>query len=306
MEMHQLRYFVAAADLGSFTRAAEYCLVSQPSLSQQIAKLEQELGQPVFERLGRKITLTDAGVVLLEHARKILALAEEAKIRIADQHEQGIGRVTVAAIPTVGPYVLPAVLKHYAQVCPNASLDVYEEVTENAVRMCREGEVDAALLALPLDEPPLQAEPLLRDELLVALPSKHRLAARETIALEDLTEEPFILLNEMHCLTGDVLAFCRQRSFRPRVTCRGSQLTTVQQMIALGYGVSLLPRLAADADTSKQRVYRPLLERPTRTIALVWNPRRHQSRLAAQLLETVRECVANLSSNSLLRSGELH
>lgn len=301
MEMHQLRYFVAAAELGNFTRAAEHCLVSQPSLSQQIAKLEQELRQPLFERLGRKIALTDAGRVLLEHARKVLALVEDAKSCIADQHERGVGRVTVVAIPTVGSYLLPAVLKQYARICPNATLEVYEEVTENAVRMCLDGEADAALLALPLDEPPLQAEPLLRDELLVALPRDHPLVGKASIALEDLAEEPFILLNEMHCLTGDVLAFCRQRSFRPRVTCRGSQVATIQQLIALGYGVSLLPRLAADADQSKQRVYRPLIERPMRTVALVWNPRRHQSRLARQLLETIRACVAERVSSDPAR-----
>jgi LysR family hydrogen peroxide-inducible transcriptional activator len=288
MEMHQLQYFVKAAELENFTRAAEYCLVSQPSLSQQIGKLEAELGQPLFERRGRRVVLTDAGRILLEYAHKVLALAEEAKSRIADQDRTGSGRVSVAAIPTVGPYLLPHILKKFARVCPNAQLVVHEEPTEQAMRMCANGEVDAVLLALPVEEPQLATEPLLRDELLVCMERSHPLAAHAQISLNDLKDEGFILLNETHCLNGDVLALCRQGSFRPRVTCRSSQLSTVQQMIALGYGISLLPRLAAECDTSKQRVYRPLVGQPHRVVALAWSPRRHQTRLATRLLETIR------------------
>ncbi len=292
MEMHQLRYFVKAAELGNFTRAAEHCLVSQPSLSQQIAKLEHELGQPVFERLARKVVLTDAGRILLDHAQTILSLVEEVKSRIADQQQSGRGRVSVAAIPTVAPYLLPKILKHYASRFPHALVEIHEEVTEVAVRMCLDSEVDVILLALPLEEPQLHVETLFREELWAALPRGHTLAAREQLALEDLAEEPFILLNEAHCLTDDVLAFCRQQSFRPKVTCRGSQLSTIQQLIALGHGVSLLPRLAVDADQSKQRVYRRLVGRPARTLVMAWNAHRYQSRLTQELIATIRECAA--------------
>jgi LysR family hydrogen peroxide-inducible transcriptional activator len=288
MEMHQLRYFLKAAELGNFTRAAEHCFVSQPSLSQQIAKLEQELGQPLFERLGRKVALTDAGRVLVEYAQKILSLAEDAKNRIADEQESGVGRVAVGAIPTVAPYLLPKVLKQYARVCPKASVEIYEEVTEVLLKLCLDGEADVILLALPVEEEQLQFEPLFRDELLVAMPRGHALASQPRLALDDLAEEPFILLNEAHCLTDDVLAFCRQREFRPRVVCRSSQLDTIQRLIALGHGVSLLPRLAVDADSSKHRVYRPLVGQPTRTIVVAWNPHRFQSRLVQKLLETIR------------------
>lgn len=290
MEMHQLRYFVKAAEMENFTRAAEHCLISQPSLSQQIAKLEQELGQPVFERLARKVVLTDAGRVLLEHARMILSLADEAKSRIADQQQSGLGRVTIAAIPTVAPYLLPKVLTQYASLCPRASVEIYEEVTETSVKMCLNGEADVVLLALPVEEPQLHVERLFKDELLVALPCGHALAARERITLEDLAEEPFILLNEAHCLTDDVLAFCRRRDFQPRVVCRGSQIYTIQQLIALGHGVSLLPRLAVEADHGHDRVYVPVVGRPARTVVMAWNPHRYQSRLVKQLLEAIRVC----------------
>jgi LysR family transcriptional regulator, hydrogen peroxide-inducible genes activator len=292
MEMHQLRYFVKAAELGNFTRAAEQCFVSQPSLSQQIAKLEQELGQPVFERLGRKVVLTDAGRVLLEHAQNILSQADEAKNRIADQKQDGVGRVSIAAIPTIAPYLLPPVLKQYARQCPNATVLIHEEVTEKAVKMCLDGEADIILLALPLEEPQLHVEPLLRDELLLGLPRGHALAGRRRVALSDLAEEPFILLGEAHCLTDDVLAFCRQRDFRPRVTCRGSQLYTVQQLIALGHGISLIPRLAVEADRSRDRVYVPIAGRPSRTVVMAWSRHRYQSRLVHQFLETVRTVAA--------------
>jgi LysR family hydrogen peroxide-inducible transcriptional activator len=250
--------------------------------------LEQELGQPLFERLGRKVALTDAGRVLVEYAQKILSLAEDAKNRIADEQESGVGRVAIGAIPTVAPYLLPKVLKQFGRVCPKASVEIYEEVTELLLKMCLEGEADVILLALPVEEEQLRVEPLFRDELLVAMPRGHALASKPRLALGDLAEESFILLNETHCLTDDVLAFCRQREFRPRVACRSSQLDTIQRLIALGHGVSLLPRLAVDADSSKHRVYRPLVGQPTRTVVMAWNPHRFQSRLVHKLLETIR------------------
>lgn len=294
MEIRQLRYFVSAADYGSFTKAAEHCQVSQPSLSQQIAKLEHELGRPVFERLARSVVLTDAGRLLVEHARQILNLAETAKEEIDEAAEVGKGRVAIAAIPTVAPYLLPRILKAFRKHCPHAVVEVEEKTTDLCLEMCATGQVDLALLALPVEEEEFHVQPLFEDELLVGLNSKHPLAAKQQVSLSQLRDEPFILLDEAHCLTGNVLSFCQQKELHPIVNCRSSQLQTVQGLIALAHGVSLVPSLATQ-HRQKDVVYRRLAGRPTRTIALLWHRRRFRSQLARQLIETIEQTCRNWS-----------
>src|SRR5688500_7354435 len=162
MAIHQLRYFTKVAELGNFTRAAEACFVSQPSLSQQIIKLEQELGQPLFERLGRTVRLTEAGKILKPRADQVLALLDDAKARITD--DPAGGRLSIAAIPTVAPYFLPHVLQEFSNEHPRAHLEVIEEVTRDALHRCHAGEVDLALVALPVAGEHLHVEPLFREE----------------------------------------------------------------------------------------------------------------------------------------------
>lgn len=293
MEMHQLRYFVKVAEHENFTRAAESCGVSQPSLSQQISKLERELGQPLFERLSRKVALTDSGKILLEHATQVLSLVEEAKIRIHDAAEIGKGRVTIASIPTIAPYLLPKVLGDFTQHFPNAYVEVDEDVTDEAIRKCLAGDIDVLILAMPFDEDSLRVEPLFEEELFVVLPKNHPLAAKEKLAVKEVETEQFVLLNEAHCLSENVLSFCHQRSFLPTVSCRGSQLQTIQELVSLGRGVSMIPAMAKELDKSKTRVYRSVAGKPpTRKIVMAWNKNRFQSQLAKNLAETIRKiCV---------------
>lgn len=276
MELQQLRYFAKAAELSNFSRAAEACLVSQPSLSQQIIKLESELGQPLFERLGRHVRLTEAGRLLKERVDQVLAILDDAKSRIADNPDAG--RVTVAAIPSVAPYYVPTVLEGFRRVAPQVQLEVVEDVTQVSLRRLHEGEVDLALLALPISGATLQVEPLFTEELLVVLPMRHPLADKTRLTLKDLSEEPFLLLNDSHCLTHNALSFCERKKFQPLITSRISQLATLQELVALGQGISLIPQMARDLDVNPTRVYRSLSgEKPTRTIAMVWHKQRFQS-----------------------------
>jgi LysR family hydrogen peroxide-inducible transcriptional activator len=287
MELHQLQYFVKVAELGSFTRAAEQCLVSQPSLSQQIIKLEKELGQPLFERLGRKVLLTDAGRALHQQARQILGAVEEA--RHLCEGASGHGKVVVGAIPTVAPYLLPPLLKRFAQEFPAAEVVVREDVTERTVEGCLAGELDVALLALPVADQMLEVQPLFEEELFLALPRGHRLARKKRVTVDDLRTEPFILLNEAHCLGGQMVSFCRNNGFQPAMRCRSAQLLTVQELVGLGQGVSLIPAMARQLDRSSGRVYRSLAPpRPTRTLAVVWHRHRVQSPLMRRFLEIIR------------------
>src|SRR5262249_51042539 len=255
MEMHQLRYFAKVAELGNVTRAAEACFVSQPSLSQQINKLEAELGQPLLERAGRGIRLTEAGRAFKEYADQILALVDDARARLMDSADSG--HLVVAAIPTVAPYFMPGVLKRFAVECPRANVELIEETTDRAVRLLGDGQADMAILALPVEEKNLHAEGLFREELVAALPEKHPLVKKEKMALPDLASEPFVVLHEAHCLAGQTKSFCAGHGVAPAVSARIHQLETVKQLVRLGQGVSLVPSMAA-MDATAGVVYRQL------------------------------------------------
>lgn len=291
MEIHQLRYFAKVAELGNFTRAAEACFVSQPSLSQQIIKLEQELGQPLLERLGRTVRLTKAGEILKPRADQILALLDDAKSRITDDPDGG--HLSIAAIPTVAPYFLPHVLQEFSHECPGAHLEVVEEVTRDALAHCHAGEVDLAIVALPVQGEHLHVEPLFSEELLLVMPAGHPLDSHARITLKDLAQQPFVLLHDTHCLTRDALSACHRQNFQPIVAAHISQLITVQELVSLGQGVSLVPQMARVMDQSPTRCYRSLSgEQPVRTIALVWHEQRFQSKLFKRFVEWLRRRCA--------------
>ncbi len=289
MEIHQLQYFVSVAEMGNFTRAAEKCLVAQPSLSQQIKKLEKELGHPLIERLNRGIRLTDAGRIFYDKACHILDSVEEAKREITDERDENAGRITVGAIPTIAPYLLPAVLKKFSIRFPKAEVVLRENFTEFTIKGCLEGDLDLGILALPVEQDHLVVTPLFTEELLLAINAKHPFAKKKRITMKDVSDEPFILLNETHCLGEQVLSFCKQRDCLPRVACESSQLLTAQEMVALNHGVSLIPEMAASVDSSKKRIYRSLSGvKPTRTIAMAWHKHRYQSQLVKKFIEELQ------------------
>lgn len=289
MEIHQLRYFVAVAEMGNFTRAAEKCLVAQPSLSQQIIKLEKELGHPLIERLNRGIRLTDAGRIFYEKSCGILDAVEEAKREVTEEHDEQAGRITVGAIPTIAPYLLPALLKKFIAQFPKAEVVLRENFTEFTIKGCLEGDLDVGILAMPVESEHLVVTPLFTEELLLAMNNRHRFAKKKRITMKEVAEEPFILLNETHCLGEQILSFCKQRECLPRIACESSQLLTAQEMVSLNHGVSLIPEMAVSVDTSKKRIYRSLSGvKPTRTLAMVWHKHRYQSLLVKKFIEELQ------------------
>ncbi|WP_337174626.1 LysR family transcriptional regulator [Paludisphaera sp.] len=288
MEIQQLRMFLKVAEQGSFTGAARECGVSQPAISQQIARLEGSLGRPLFERQGRQVALTEAGEILRRRAMQIVSLTEDTARLLRDDGETG--RVSVSAIPTVAPYLMPTLLGSFHERHPRAAVEVNEEVTEAILRRCGVGEVDVGVLAMPASRAYLKFEPLFEEELLLATAADHPLADRERVELDDLRDHPFVLLDEAHCLSEDIRGFCRRRLFQPVATGRAAQLVTVQELVAQGFGISLIPAMAARPDPSGRLLYRSLDgERPTRTIAACWNPDRYESRLMLSFLDTLRQ-----------------
>ncbi len=287
MEIDQLRHFLKAAELNSFTRAAEAVELSQPALSRSIARLEEELGQPLFERQTRKIALTDAGKLLQTRAQQILSLVDNTKAEICDDGQTGI--VRIGAIPTIAPFMLPIVLRTFNDTHPRAAVIVHEDTTDNLLKKLSEGIVDVAILALPIAAKYLEIEELFEEELLLVLCKDHPLCSKKQIRFTDIEPLPFVLLGEAHCLTDNIVTFCRQKAFHPMSVESTSQLATVQELVALNHGISLIPEMARALDSSDRRVYRSLTgSTPTRKIVMAFNPYRFQSRLMESFKKQLR------------------
>lgn len=287
IEFQQLEQFVALARTRNFTRAASELNLSQSALSRAIQKLEDQVGQPLFERKPREVVLTDLGELLLDRAKEILKLVEDTFSLLSEAGRHG--RIRLGAIPTIAPYFLPGLLRNFAGAHPDISVVVMEDTTENLIRRCSHGEIDLAILALPLIAKYLQIEPLFDEELLLVVPSGHPLATEESITAEAVESYPFVMLNEAHCLSDHIASYCRQQSVQPVTVERISQLTTVQELVALGHGVSIIPEMARRVDFGERRVYRSFTgEKPLRTVAMMWNPYRYQSKWVKELMDHLR------------------
>lgn len=286
MELHQLRYFLAVARARNFSRAAEQCRVAQPSLSQQIMKLEDELGERLFERTKREVSLTPAGEVFRGHAERVLDEVELAGDSVREVKGVLRGRVALGALPTVAPYYLPGRLKTFAAAHPGVEVVVHEDTTEQLVRAVLAKEIDVALVSLPVERAGLVAEEFFDEALLVALPAAHPLAAKRKLMLDDLEAEAFILMKEGHCLAGQALQFCRLNGFAPRVSFRSAQIETVLAFVAAGWGISIVPAMARKPETHGVR-YRALAGM-TRSIGIIARDARPLSRAARALVDVLR------------------
>lgn len=278
MDLHQLKNFTVLAEVGNFTRAAEQLHLSQSALSRSIQRLEEELGQPLFERQTRSLALTDAGLLFQPRAQQVLSIIDDGMAEISDDGESG--RIRIGAIPTIAPYFLPNLLRTFSKQFPKAKLIVQEDTTDHLIKRCKQGELDVAIMALPITAKYLEIEELFDEELLLVLPPDHILAKKKQIRIADIEPYPFVLLDEAHCLSDNITSFCRQKSFQPVAVERTSQLTMVQELVSLSHGVSMIPEMARNLDRTRRRVYRSLHgPKPTRTIAAVWNSYRFQSKL---------------------------
>ncbi len=268
MELHQLRYFCAVAETGSFSRAAEQSHVSQPSLSQQIIKLEEELGARLFDRLGRSVRLTELGKTFLPRARAVLRELEAAKGDVAERKDFVGGPVTVGVIPTVGPYFLPRVLTSFSRKFPQVRFTVVEEITPVLLDRLRAGAIDVAILALPIRGHEFETKPLLTERLFAALPKNHRLAKRTPLSLRDLRSEPFLLLRDGHCFRDTAVAACDRARLHPQVIFESGQFSSLLSMVGAGMGVSIVPEMAVERK-SQCRYVHIADEQATRTIGTV-------------------------------------
>jgi LysR family hydrogen peroxide-inducible transcriptional activator len=246
MELHQLRYFCAVADTGSFSRAAEKCHVSQPSLSQQILKLESELGGRLFDRLGRSVRLTDLGEAFLPRARSVLHELSSAKDELTERLQSEAGPVVIGAIPTIAPYWLASRLASFSRKFPKVHLTIAEEITPVLLERLRAGSVDLAVLALPIRGHEFDSHPLFTERLFAALPKTHKLARRPSLQLADLRHDPFLFLRDGHCFRDTAVAACDRARLDPHVVFESGHLSSLLAMVGAGMGVSLVPEMAVD------------------------------------------------------------
>jgi LysR family hydrogen peroxide-inducible transcriptional activator len=248
MELHQLRYFCAIAETGSFSRAAEQCHVSQPSLSQQIRKLEDELGTRLFDRLGRKVRLTEPGRTFLPRARAVLRDLEAARSEVAERKTAISGPVCIGIIPTIAPYFLPPVLAAFSRKYPAARLTVVEEITPLLLEKLRAGIMDVAIVALPLDVRGHEFDSfrLMTEKLFAVLPKQNDLSRRRTLSLGELACEPFLLLRDGHCFRKTAISACKRARLNPQIVFESGQFSSILSMVSAGLGVSIVPAMAVE------------------------------------------------------------
>jgi len=244
MEVHQLRYFCAVARHGTFTRASEVEHVAQPSLSQQILKLEAELGARLFDRLPRSAKLTVFGEAFLPKAERILRELEEAKTELLEMAGDEKGDVVVGIIPTIAAHLLPRMLAGFAARHPRVSVKIVEEITPVLLERLHQGTIDMAVVALPISGSELSSLELFEEKFYAVLPEKHPRARRPSITLAELNREPFLLLKEGHCFRDSLIAACRQSRMKPSVVFESGQFATILAMVSAGMGVSAVPAMA--------------------------------------------------------------
>ncbi len=264
MEVHQLRYFCAVARTGSFTRAAEEEGVSQPALSQQVRKLERDLDVALFERRGRSVRLTPAGRCLLPDAHAVLRQLATAREALATVRDAVKGPLVVGCIPTVTPYLLAPALPDFRRRFPDVELRVVDHVTARLIEGLQSGDIDVAILSVPVGNRDILCAELLRDPLAVAVAERHRLADAASVAPAELRDERHLVLRDGHCLRRDMVGICRRARVDAGAIVETDQLQSIFALVAAGLGVSVIPQMAAQAAHGCRLV--PLSPAPARRI----------------------------------------
>lgn len=292
MQLHQLKYFVSVANTGSITKAAKQCFISQPSISQQIKKLEENVGKKLFAKVNSKLVLTNPGHILYDQAIRILQNVNDAKHLISDLDNAKGGAVNIGILPTLGPFLLPSTLGALSQKFPEAVVTVREAISESLVAAAKCGELDILIESLPFDENNLNVEPLFLDPFYLVVHRDSHLAEMDKIRINALDGMSFILLEDIHCLTRQIEQFCFNANFIPKIAFQASQLNTIMLLIESQYGISILPSISMEENTNSMIRYIKLASNnkmPAREIVLATARDRYYSPAAEFFIETVKK-----------------
>ncbi|WP_020483572.1 LysR substrate-binding domain-containing protein [Methylomonas sp. MK1] len=293
MNLRDLNYLIAVADLRSFVQAADRCCISQPTLSTQIKKLEDELGIQIFERTNKKVLPTELGEQIVASARRILKEQDNIKELAATAQDPLAGNLRFGAFPTLATYLFPPLVPLIKQDLPRIRLILVEEKTEQLLQQLRSGQMDCALLALPIYEDFLESQALFEDEFLLAVADGHPLAAKPQVEPDDLNGEHLLLLEEGHCLRGHALQICQTIGADEEQDLRATSLETLRQMVHAGTGITFMPRIAVREEPGIR--YLPFAEpAPSRTIGMVWRKTSARGELIRRLSGLVRDAAKDI------------
>jgi len=291
MELQQLRYFVAVAETGTFTTAARELHVAQPSVSKQVRKLEAELGAVLLERRKTGVALTDAGAILLPWAKRVLADLEGARSEVAGLATLERGRLSVGATPSVSTVLLPRVLASFHAEHPGVTLSVIEAGSRDLVERLAAGDLDVALVILPVPrEERFETTPLIREELVLAVAKKHPLARRKTVRVSDLRGVPLVMFRDGYDLRSTTITACEQAGFHPTFAIEGAEMDGVLRMAAAGVGVAVVPSMVVErgGPLVAVRISQPTL---TRSVGVAFRKDRHRSRAADAFVARLRAFI---------------
>ncbi len=300
MTLTELKYIIAVAQQHHFGRAAEACRVSQPSLSVAVKKLEDELQVKIFERRSSDITLTPIGAVIVEQAQRVLENAERLRECAAQGRDPLTSPLRLGVIHTIAPYLLPSLVSEMKQEASDMPLILSENFTHVLLEQLKNGQIDCAVMALPIAQPGLMMQPLYDEDFVAAVPKDHPIAERITITREDIKKEPMLLLGSGHCFRDQVLDFCadvmRSDGRGGKKTVEGTSLQTIAYMVSQGLGMTLLPKSAVPSYAEDSNIKILSFEKPSvpkRRVVLVW--RKSFPRTAA--VEALTNAVSRLDLN---------
>ena len=294
MNLRDLRYFVTLADTKHFGKAAERCYVSQPTLSAQIKKLENYLGVQLIERQPRRVQLTETGARIVPIARRMLQESDDIIALARNEHDPLSGKINVALIPTIGPYLLPVVMRRLRKQLPRLKLMLYEYQTQALLEKMRAGDIELGILALPVALEGLESRELYEEPFTVAAPTSSELAKKANVKIEDLNGETVLLLEDGHCLRDQALDVCSRVDAKESEDYRATSLETLRQMVAAGLGITLLPELAtrgpfgSGQGLAVKNFVRPV---PFRTVGAIWRKSSARSEAIKAICDVIETAI---------------
>ncbi len=299
MTLTELKYIIAVARERHFGRAAESCFISQPSLSVAVRKLEEELGVHIFERRSQEVSLTPVGETIVEQAQRVLEDVRKIEELAVQGKDPLCGPLRLGAIFTISPYLMPGLVHKMLKIAPKMPLILTENYTANLLEQLRSGDIDVAIMALPINEPGLMLMPLYDEDFVVAVPRDHEWASRKEIAREEVRTGKLLLLGKGHCLRDQILEACPESSPRKngvttmQKTVEGSSLLTIHHMVAQGLGVTVLPSSALQETKCDELVKAIAFEKPTPTRRVIIAWRKSFNRMPA--IEAIKTAVNSLN-----------
>ncbi len=294
MNIRDLKYLITVADLKHFGKAAEACFVSQPTLSMQLKKLEDELDIQIFERNNKQVLITTAGQAIINQAHIILREVDQLKSIAQMARDPFAGVFRLGVIPTIAPYLLPHIMAPLKKSLPRLELFLLEEKTSRLIKELKDGKIDAAILALPIHDTELAEQLLYAEAFYVALPSTHSLNKKKTIKISDLTNETILLLDDGHCLRDQALEVCNITTIQEKSDFRATSLETLRQMVIAGSGLTLLPELAIQSPHGKNQTMHIIpFAKPTpkRDVAIIWRKNSPRAQVIEKIAEVIKQKI---------------